>query len=90
MESVEPMAPVAADDVVDRRELLAQQFEQAEAETPQVARDEQGKFAPRQAETFTEAEPPVWKRPPASWKKDYHEPWNAVDDKIKEYVWARE
>jgi len=91
MESVEPMAPVAADDVVDRRELLAQQFEQAEAETSQVvARDNQGKFASQQAETFTEAEPPVWKRPPASWKKDYHEPWNAVDDKIKEYVWARE
>ena len=87
MESVEPMTPVVADEGNDRRELLEQQFEQAESAAP-ISRDEQGKFAPRQAEP--EAEPPVWKRPPASWKKDYHEPWNTVDDKIKEYVWARE
>lgn len=88
MESVEPMAP-ASSEAVDRRELLAQQFEEAEApEVREPPRDEQGKFAPKQAET--EAEPPVWKRPPASWKKDYHEPWNTVDDRIKEYVWQRE
>lgn len=88
MESVEPMAP-ASSEAVDRRELLAQQFEEAEApEVREPPRDEQGKFAPKQAEP--EAEPPVWKRPPASWKKDYHEPWNTVDDRIKEYVWQRE
>lgn len=86
MESVEPMAPTSEN--VDRRELLSQQFEQAE--TQETPRDEQGKFVAREVEKPVEKEAPVWKRPPASWKKDYHEPWNTVDDKIKEYVWQRE
>lgn len=86
MESVEPMAPTGEN--VDRRELLSQQFEQAE--TQEAPRDEQGKFVAREVEKPVEQEAPVWKRPPASWKKDYHEPWNTVDDKIKEYVWQRE
>lgn len=33
---------------------------------------------------------PVWKRPPASWKKDYHEVWSTADDRLKEYAWQRE
>ena len=33
---------------------------------------------------------PVWKRPPASWKKDYHEVWATADDKLKEYAHQRE
>lgn len=35
-------------------------------------------------------EEPVWKKPPASWKREYHEAWNAADDRIKEYAWQRE
>lgn len=86
MESVEPMTP--STEAVDRRELLEKQFDEADTQP----RDEQGKYAPKEAapEPVEAVEPPVWKRPPASWKKDYHEPWNAVDDKIKEYVWQRE
>lgn len=66
----------------DRRELLSQQFDDAQAEvTP--------------AETVQEAapvevEPPVWERPPSSWKKDYHEVWQTADPKLKEYAWQRE
>jgi hypothetical protein len=82
---------------VDRKELLERQFTEAEQqveEAPAVSRDESGKFAKSssqpKADKAPEVEPPVWKRPPASWKKDYHEPWNTVDDKIKEYVWQRE
>ena len=83
---------------VDRKELLEQQFDAAEQateqteESPKVSRDDSGKFAKsaKPEESTQQAEPPVWKRPPASWKKDYHEPWNAVDDRIKEYVWQRE
>lgn len=97
MENVE--TEVAVDAPVDRKELLAQQFEQAEqaAEAPQESRtrDEVGRFAktaPKQEEAAPETakEEPLWKRPPASWKKDYHEPWNTVDDRVKEYVWTRE
>lgn len=95
-----------ADAPLDRKELLAQQFEEVEAAAPQEQsnRDEGGRFtkqetakeAPKAAKAApveqAEApkEEPLWKRPPASWKKDYHEPWNAVDDRIKEYVWTRE
>lgn len=90
MESVEPMSPVVEAD--ERRELLEKQFEQVE-ETVQAeprSRDEAGKFVAAAAEPVVEADPPVWKRPPASWKKDYHEAWNTADDRLKEYAWQRE
>jgi hypothetical protein len=96
-------------DSVERKDILEAQFDAAERGedvTPQ--RDDQGRFAPRQAaqeatqqqaatntapatpEAVKAAEDPLWKRPPASWKKDYHEPWATVDDRVKEYVWQRE
>lgn len=90
------------DSPVDRKELLAQQFDAIETETPERVRDEAGRFAPKtevkkeevapevKAEPVEEKPEPLWKRPPASWKKDYHEPWNTVDDRVKEYVWTRE
>ena len=77
-----------------RRELLTQQFEEAEqatepakAETAEKPRDEAGKFAQNELGTVEE---PVWKRPPASWKKDYHEAWATADDRLKEYAYQRE
>ena len=75
-------------EVVDRKELLEQQFEQAEnTEQPAeiAARDDSGKFVKQEV-----AEEPVWKRPPASWKKDYHEAWATADPRIQEYAWQRE
>ena len=66
----------------DRRELLSQQFDDAQ---PQVeatpAETVQSEPAP---------EPAVWERPPASWKKDYHEVWSTADPRLKEYAWQRE
>ena len=73
---------------IDRKELLEQQFEQAEnTEQPAeiAARDDSGKFVKQET-----AEEPVWKRPPASWKKDYHEAWATADPRIQEYAWQRE
>ena len=91
---------------VDRKALLEQQFEAAEqtAEESQPEpkaesrqRDESGKFTAKPAKTektapepSNEVEPPVWKRPPASWKKEVHELWNTADDRLKEYAWQRE
>lgn len=83
-----------------RREKLLEQFEQVES-APEpvredVPRDEQGKFAakePEQTMVQQAQEPvdePVWKRPPASWKKDYHDVWQTADDRMKEYAWQRE
>ena len=86
---------VPVDNADARRELLTQQFEEAEkAPEPEKLRDEAGKFAQTaKPEAEPEAEQvaePVWKRPPASWKKDYHEAWATADDKLKEYAYQRE
>lgn len=35
-------------------------------------------------------EPPLWERPPASWKPEFREPWKTVDPKVREYFWKRE
>jgi hypothetical protein len=36
------------------------------------------------------AEEPVWKRPPSSWKRDYHEVWQTADPRLQEYAYKRE
>ena len=35
-------------------------------------------------------EPPLWERPPASWKKEYHPLWTSADPKLREYAYQRE
>ena len=77
---------------VDRRAILEQGFEAAEKGEPIEAsgRDDRGRFAPKVEEPPQEAEPPVWRRPPASWRKDYHEVWQKADPKMQEYAWQRE
>ena len=90
MADLNEIVPVENGDA--RRELLEKQFEEVETPEPAKAeapRDEAGKFAPAPEEEAP-AEEPVWKRPPASWKKDYHEVWQTADDRLKEYAWTRE
>jgi hypothetical protein len=84
-------------EVVDRRAMLEAGLEAAEKGEPieSIARDPAGRFASRATqiesqETQPEAEPPVWKRPPASWKKDYHDVWAKADPRMQEYAWQRE
>lgn len=68
------------------------------AETADRPRDESGRFASKtevKAEPATEpatepAEEPVWAKPPASWKKEYHEHWLKADPKMREYAYQRE
>ena len=76
----------------DRRAILEQGFEAAEKGEPIEAsgRDDRGRFVPKAEEPPQEAEPPVWRRPPASWRKDYHEVWQKADPKMQEYAWQRE
>ena len=65
----------------DRRELLAQALDAAEAQTPDA--EALAPSAPEAAAPAAAAdvpvepvvEEPVWKRPPASWKKEYHDVW---------------
>jgi hypothetical protein len=87
--------PTVDNETVDRKELLARQFEEAEAqpEAPRDSgRDESGRFAKTVAEEPTPepAEEAVWRRPPASWKKDYHEVWQKADPRLQEYAYQRE
>ena len=86
-------ASTEATETLDRKELLAQQFEEAETSAP-AGRDESGRFAKttvQEEEPAPEpAEEPVWKRPPLSWKKDYHEVWQKADPRLQEYAYQRE
>ncbi|KPJ93108.1 MAG: hypothetical protein AMJ53_08070 [Gammaproteobacteria bacterium SG8_11] len=101
MPDLNEIVPVENPDA--RRELLEKQFDEAESAAPEPAqsqpaqaekpRDETGKFAKTTAAAPAEAKPddePVWRRPPASWKKDYHEVWQTADDRLKQYAWQRE
>lgn len=71
---------------LDRRELLSQQFDDAQQQV-EATPAETVQQAPVNEEPV---EPPVWERPPASWKKDYHEVWQTADPRLKEYAWQRE
>ena len=85
-------------EAADRKELLAQQFEAAERgdDVAPSGRDDKGRFASRATQVeppATQSEPaeePVWSKPPASWKKDYHDVWMTADPKMREYAWQRE
>ncbi len=84
-------------EVADRKDLLAQQFEAAERgeDVTPSGRDDRGRFAktdkaPPAPETAEPAEEPVWMKPPASWKKDYHDAWLSADPKMREYAYQRE
>jgi hypothetical protein len=77
----------------DRRAILEQGFDAAENDEPvDAGRDAQGRFAKTetQEEAPEPAEEPVWKRPPLSWKKDYHEVWQQADPRLQEYAYQRE
>ena len=98
MSDLNEIVPVENAD--SRREMLSQQFDEvvetapepkAEPAIAEKPRDEAGKFA-KAAPTATpeQAEEPLWKRPPASWKKDYHEDWKTSPARIQEYAWQRE
>jgi hypothetical protein len=80
-------------ETIDRRAMLEEQLEAAERGEPieTKTRDESGRFAkPEPQPEIEDEEPPVWRRPPASWKKDFHEVWQKADPKMQEYAWQRE
>lgn len=84
MDTQESIAPEEA--TVDRKELLAQQFDSVEAApAPEPAQTE----APVEAAAEPEEEP-VWSRPPSSWKSEYKEKWSTADPDFRKYVWQRE
>jgi hypothetical protein len=87
-----------------RKTLLEEQFDAVQEVAPAEVtaeptieatdrpRDDAGRFAAKAPEPAEPppAEEPVWSKPPASWKKEYHEHWFKADPKIREYAWQRE
>jgi len=95
------MSEALDNDPTDRREILSQQFDEiaaapveAVAEKPSAPRDAAGKFAgqaaPVEAAPEPVAEPPVWERPPQSWKKEKHGLWETAAPELREYAFQRE
>jgi len=83
--------PEDDDKGIDRKELLAQQFDDVETNEQPKPRAENGKYvAAKDASAAEPAEEPVWKRPPSSWKRDYHEVWQTADPRLQEYAYKRE
>jgi hypothetical protein len=85
----------AEDKPLDRKAMLLQQFEEADSDEPAPAtaeRDERGKFAKKESneEASEGEEEALWKRPPSSWKKEYHEAWQSADPRLQQYAWQRE
>jgi hypothetical protein len=83
------------DKAIDRKELLAQQFDEVGTGEPAAPKEskpraENGKFVAQEAAEEAPAEEPVWKRPPSSWKRDYHEVWQTADPRLQEYAYKRE
>lgn len=99
-EDLQSIVPV--DNADARRELLEQQFDEAEpvdspvkaekAEVEVKTRDVDGRYAKAAPEPVVEepAEEPVWKRPPKSWQQEHHATWQAADPKMQEYAYQRE
>jgi len=92
-----PVETVEAEAPVDRKDLLSQQFSEVEKDAPvaQRSRDDAGKYlneakAKPAAPVAPVVEEPLWKRPPASWKKEYHEAWQTADPRLQEYAHKRE
>jgi hypothetical protein len=80
---------------IDRKELLAQQFDEVDTSEPEAPKESKpraknGKFVAQEDAEEAPAEEPVWKRPPSSWKRDYHEVWQTADPRLQEYAYKRE
>ena len=85
-----------------RRDMLVSQLEAAEPtaapdpepEAPAKPRAPDGKFVAADAAapdvSHETSEPPVWSRPPASWKAEKHAVWANLPPEAQEYAWQRE
>ena len=77
------------DSAIDRKELLAQQFDEMSEQQDDPVEIEAVESEEIE-EVEEEVEEPIWKRPPSSWKKEFHETWQGADPKLQEYAWQRE
>lgn len=86
--TIEETGHEVEDSAIDRKELLAQQFDEVSEQQDDPVEVEFRE--PEEIEKVEEVEEPIWKRPPSSWKKEFHETWQGADPKLQEYAWQRE
>jgi hypothetical protein len=95
LDTQDQIIPDDDDKAIDRKELLAQQFDEVDTSEPEAPKESKpraknGKFVAQEDAEEATAEEPVWKRPPSSWKRDYHEVWQTADPRLQEYAYKRE
>jgi hypothetical protein len=95
LDTQDQIIPDDDDKAIDRKELLAQQFDEVDTSEPEAPKESKpraknGKFVAQEDAEEAPAEEPVWKRPPSSWKRDYHEVWQTADPRLQEYAYKRE
>ena len=71
--SIEETGHEIDDSAIDRKELLAQQFDEASEQQDDPIEIEAVESEEIEEEIEEETEEPIWKRPPSSWKKEFHE-----------------
>lgn len=81
-----------AHEASDNTEVINDASSQEVTTEADKARDEKGRFAPKEEAQAVEvqAEQPVIKPRPTSWKKDYEEHWTKLDPTLQEYIHQRE
>jgi len=91
--SIEETGHEVDETAIDRKELLAQQFDEVSEQQDDPVEVEEVEAAESEEieeDVEEEVEEPIWKRPPSSWKKEFHETWQGADPKLQEYAWQRE
>lgn len=78
------------EDTADRKELLAKQFDQIEAQPEPEPEAEPVEAAAPEEETEEVEEVSAWEKPPSSWKKEYRDTWGTLDSQVREYIHQRE
>lgn len=94
-EPVTPQENVSRETATEKTERLRDEAGRFAATDGKPQAKEKGasvaQAAPAETVPPVEAvEPPLWERPPASWKKEYHPLWTSADPKLREYAYQRE
>lgn len=90
-EAPQPEAPEAeAAPSGERPRDQSGRFARATGDEAPAAKAKPAKAQAPAAEAPEAPEEPVWKRPPASWKKEYHDAWQSADPRLQQYAYQRE
>ena len=87
IEAVEPEKPARTRDEAGKFAAEADKVDKVAEKRPILTAKPAKDAAPIDAAPVEEK---PWHKPPASWKKEYHEVWNKADPALREYAFQRE